>query len=249
MSWQHVINGNLYSQDNFNNFNYTNSETGLPAIFGDMVEHVNNMFRFSCSEEIAYEKGEVGIKIDLNKPLQKSVSVTLAAQANDKNYISGFVKSYDSKTGALILDVTHFNGAGSNDDWIGQISSPTADDVNAVKLELERLVQAAAAYASSQGVPAELVAGGTFNIPNNTSKISLICLGTTGEVVLPVIPGVKAFYEISTTVPVENIGIKTSGGSNQHDIVRKDETAKFATIKGDYCLKLYWDGSKYLEVF
>ena len=144
MSWSLIINGNTYTSANLAGFNYAQDATGLVAMFSDMLQHNLNSFRFSSTDTITYQTGLVDITIEENKPFITGTALELIDVADSNNYLRGNVRQYDSATGALTLEITSFNGIGDNDDWVGNMSMPSAESIQQVFTARDQSVAAAA---------------------------------------------------------------------------------------------------------
>lgn len=124
------------------------------------------------------------------------------------------------------------------------------DAVEFAKGDLQGYVAAAAGHAATVDVPVILQDGASFSVPENQAKIEIFCLGLTGTINLPSAPALHARYTIRTHIKPDEVKVNTAAGNNTHSIKSlAGDTDTSISIQGHYDLILYWDGTKYLEVY
>lgn len=76
----------------------------------------------SSTTSLAIGTGAKALTVETGKALVPGMWVLLAYRAGPTNSMTGQVTSYDAATGALVLNVTAINGAGTFADWAGSVT-------------------------------------------------------------------------------------------------------------------------------
>jgi hypothetical protein len=78
---------------------------------------------------LAIGTGSKSLTVDVSKSYQPGMSVKIARTASPSNWMHGDVTSYDSGTGALVVNVTVTYGSGTYTDWTITFSAPTLANI------------------------------------------------------------------------------------------------------------------------
>lgn len=76
----------------------------------------------SSTTSLTIGTGAKALTVETGKALVPGMWVLLAYRAGPTNSMTGQVTSYDAATGALVLNVTAINGAGTFADWAGSVT-------------------------------------------------------------------------------------------------------------------------------
>ena len=96
---------------------------------------------------LAIGTGSKSLTVDTGKSYQPGMSVKIARTSSPSNWMHGDVTSYNSGTGALVVNVTTILGSGTYTDWTITLSGPaislTGDRVNKTEADSPYTVTAA----------------------------------------------------------------------------------------------------------
>jgi hypothetical protein len=122
MSFSVTLNGNTYTDANFNGNNYALPSTGLPALMQDFVQHGANLLQAVSTNSLTPTLGVMSITISLNRPYMAGMTLRLQRIADSSCFLQGPITAYSAATGAVTINVTSFStgasGSGAFSDWI-----------------------------------------------------------------------------------------------------------------------------------
>jgi hypothetical protein len=122
MSFSVTLNGNTYTDANFNGNNYALPSTGLPALMQDFVQHGANLLQAVSTNSLTPGLGAISITISLNRPYLVGFTLRLQRIADSSCFLQGPITAYTAATGAVTINVTSFStgasGSGAFSDWI-----------------------------------------------------------------------------------------------------------------------------------
>lgn len=78
----------------------------------------------TSTTSLLIEVASKSLTVDISKSYQPGMSVKIARTASPSNWMLGDVTSYNSGTGALVVNVTHILGSGTYTDWTITLSAP-----------------------------------------------------------------------------------------------------------------------------
>lgn len=98
-------------------------------------------------------------------------------------------------------------------------------------------------YSLNAGVPLIIPDGGSYTVSDNTFFLEIVCLGDA-TITLPANPKDKSKFVINAFAEQGAVEVKTSGGTNLHQIDKNDGNVDTsALVTGIYQLNLYWLGA------
>jgi hypothetical protein len=99
------------------------TNTAIPGI-NTAVEALNfNSTNSTSTTSIAIGTGSKSITVQASKSYVEGMTVRIASTASTSNWMQGVVTSYNSTTGALVVNVTHINGSGTIASWTVSLSA------------------------------------------------------------------------------------------------------------------------------
>jgi hypothetical protein len=126
-----TINGNDYSDDAnpLTGLGNGGHRTRLLPMLGDMLAVAGALVAgpstaASSTASLTVGGGTKNLTVEAGKNLAAGMSVKIASAANPTAWMHGDVLSYDSGSGALAVNVTHTQGAGTYASWIVSLSAP-----------------------------------------------------------------------------------------------------------------------------
>lgn len=100
----------------------------FPAVisaFNDAITALNlNDTTSTSSTSLAIGSGSKSLTVDTSKSYQPGMTVKIAYTSDADNWMCGDVTSYNSGTGALVVEVSHVHGSGTQTAWTVTLSGP-----------------------------------------------------------------------------------------------------------------------------
>ncbi|HEC12323.1 MAG TPA: hypothetical protein ENI80_03595 [Acidiferrobacteraceae bacterium] len=118
MAWTVTLNGVTYTQASVEGNKYSDEASGLPAILKDFAAHAAAIKTATSTSSVAIGTGSKSFTVETGKTFVVGENIrVMDAAAPTTNYMEGDITSYDSASGALVVNVTSKGGSGTKVSW------------------------------------------------------------------------------------------------------------------------------------
>lgn len=115
MAWPVTLNGRTYTSTDFDGVNYVD---GLPDAFQDFVTHAASTMQGTSTTSVAIGTGSKSFTTQTGKVWAVGTPLRVANTASPSTqFMDGVVTSYNSGTGALVVNVVGITGTGTLATW------------------------------------------------------------------------------------------------------------------------------------
>jgi len=122
MAFNVVINGNTYTEANFEGQAYADEQNGFPACLADIAAHVANFGSATSTTSLTIGTGSKSLTITANKAFAVGQVVLIARTSDATNFMFGTVTAYTASSGSMTVDVSLVGGTGTFTDWTVALS-------------------------------------------------------------------------------------------------------------------------------
>lgn len=140
----------------------------------------------TSSSSLSISLGSKSLTIETGKNLVQGMFVIIADTAVNGNYMHGYITSYNSGSGALVVQVTEKVGSGTKSSWVVSISSPGGATLDANTFTGTQVVASQALTSVSNSIAVDLSLSNNFThtFTQNTTLASPsnVTVGQTGTI-------------------------------------------------------------------
>lgn len=123
MTWSYTVYDTVFTNADFDGQAYVD---GLPKLLEKFVQHAGNFYVGSSTSSVVLGTGSKSLTVETSKPYQAGTPLRIASSAAPStNFMEGVVTSYNSGTGALVVDVISAVGSGTIASWSVNIGGGT----------------------------------------------------------------------------------------------------------------------------
>ncbi len=159
MAFTVTLNGNTYTEASFDEYAYSNENTGLAAALQDTVKHTRDALKSPSSTNINLStlvvSNVLSILVAVDKYFEVDQTVLIYSSQVSTDFVYGRVTSYTASTGALSLIIKEVGGAATHSNWVvvlglGKFSQQVEDDAIAAAASASAAASSASAAAIAE---------------------------------------------------------------------------------------------------